>query len=59
MLDVPLLLALLHGGKFTWDEFLMTFVLTFGLAGIVYALTRVRAGDDYDDEELDLPESGD
>jgi len=58
------LLALLHGGKFTWDEFLLTFLITFGLAGLVYALTRIREGDDHDydydaEDDLDLPEPGD
>jgi hypothetical protein len=51
-------LPLLHGGQFTWDEFLITFVITFGLAGLVYALTRIRerrAPDD--DPDSTQPES--
>ncbi|MEZ4520745.1 MAG: hypothetical protein R3A46_03720 [Thermomicrobiales bacterium] len=45
------LLLLLHSGRFTWDEFLITFVITFGLAGFVWALTRLRGDVDYDPED--------
>jgi hypothetical protein len=50
-----ILLPLLHGGQFTWDEFLITFLITFGLAGLVFALTRIRGGYDPDDDP-DLPQ---
>jgi hypothetical protein len=48
-------LPLLHGGRYTWDEFLITFVITFGLAGFVYALTRIRERHTPDDDP-DLPQ---
>ena len=52
-----MLLFLLHGGRYTWDELLITLVVTFGLAGLVYALTRIRdrpAPDD--DPDLSQPD---
>lgn len=50
-------LPLLHGGSFTWDEFLITILITFGLAGFVWALTRLRGDLDYDpDDDPDLPQ---
>lgn len=53
-MNVPLL----HGGQFTWDEFLITFVITFGLAGLVFALTRIRERHDpTDDPDLPQPDS--
>ncbi len=52
------MLLLLHSGKFTWDEFLITFLITFGLAGFVWALTRIRGGHDPEDDS-DLPQPDD
>ena len=50
-------MLLLHGGRYTWDEFLITFVITFGLAGFVYALTRIRERPDPDDDpDLSQPD---
>ncbi|CAN5539847.1 hypothetical protein BH23CHL2_BH23CHL2_25730 [soil metagenome] len=51
-------LPLLHGGRFTWDEFLITFLISFGLAGFVWALTRLRGDHDYDsDDDPELPQT--
>ena len=56
-MHTDLSLILLHGGRFTWDEFLITFVISFGLAGFVWALTRLRGDLDYDhDDDPDLPQ---
>ena len=53
-------LPLLHGGRFTWDEFLITFAISFGLAGFVWALTRLRGDLDYDpDDDPDLTQPDD
>ena len=55
-MHTDLSLIVLHGGRFTWDEFLITFVISFGLAGFVWALTRLRSDHD-DDPDLPQPDA--